>query len=94
MKNINKQWHKAHRMPKNPTHQQRIKWHTEHVKHCSCRPMPEKFLYKKQPILVCCLSKIFYLTHSLNVDASVRGWNTLIESLARVHQKLQKLFKG
>jgi hypothetical protein len=29
-------------MPKNPTFEQRIAWHTEHEKRCSCRPMPEK----------------------------------------------------
>jgi hypothetical protein len=28
-------------MPKNATMEQRIAWHTEHVKHCGCRPMPE-----------------------------------------------------
>jgi hypothetical protein len=38
---INAQWHKANRMPKNPTTEQRIKWHTEHAKNCSCYPMPE-----------------------------------------------------
>jgi hypothetical protein len=39
---INKEWHEQHRMPKNATIDQRIAWHIEHVKHCSCRPMPEK----------------------------------------------------
>lgn len=34
---INTAWHKAHPMPKNPTIDQRIAWHLEHLKHCSCR---------------------------------------------------------
>jgi hypothetical protein len=39
---LNKEWHLAHKMPKNPTHEQRLKWHIEHAKNCSCREMPEK----------------------------------------------------
>ncbi|HTN44913.1 MAG TPA: hypothetical protein VL098_01100 [Flavipsychrobacter sp.] len=39
---INKQWHQNHRMPKNPTEAERIAWHLEHAKHCSCRPIPAK----------------------------------------------------
>jgi hypothetical protein len=42
MKNINAEWHKKHKMPKNPTVEQRIAWHIEHQKHCKCRPIPEK----------------------------------------------------
>jgi len=40
--NINKEWHQSHRMPKNPTIEQRIQWHLEHAKHCACRDIPEK----------------------------------------------------
>lgn len=39
---INKEWHLSHRMPKNPTTEQRLDWHIEHEKNCSCRQMPEK----------------------------------------------------
>ena len=42
MNKINKDWHDANRMIKNPTLEQRIKWHLEHEKNCQCRPMPEK----------------------------------------------------
>jgi hypothetical protein len=28
-------------MPEKPTFEERIKWHSEHVKHCTCRDMPE-----------------------------------------------------
>lgn len=42
MKQINKQWHLANKMPKNPTLEQRIYWHTEHAKNCQCRPIPAK----------------------------------------------------
>jgi hypothetical protein len=34
---LNREWHKAHPMPKNPTLQQRIDWHLEHMEHCGCR---------------------------------------------------------
>jgi len=39
---MNKEWHLKNTMPKNPTIEQRIKWHLEHQKKCSCRPIPEK----------------------------------------------------
>ncbi len=39
---LNKEWHLTHRMPKNPTMEQRIAWHIDHAKNCACRPIPEK----------------------------------------------------
>ncbi len=39
---INAEWHNAHKMPKNPTVDQRIAWHVEHAKNCACREMPPK----------------------------------------------------
>ncbi len=41
---LNKEWHLTHRMPANATLQQRIAWHVEHQKNCSCRPTPQKML--------------------------------------------------
>jgi hypothetical protein len=41
---INKEWHAKNRMPKNPSSEERMKWHKEHQKNCSCRPMPKKLL--------------------------------------------------
>jgi hypothetical protein len=41
---INKAWHEKHRMPKNPTFGEKLKWHKEHQKRCSCRPIPAGFL--------------------------------------------------
>lgn len=41
---LNKVWHLANKMPKNPTLKQRIKWHTEHAKNCNCWPIPSKLL--------------------------------------------------
>ncbi len=35
---LNAEWHRAHRMPKNPTTDQR----RAHEAHCGCRPMPER----------------------------------------------------
>ncbi len=34
---INKEWHLRNPMPKNPSVEQRIAWHIEHLKHCQCR---------------------------------------------------------
>ena len=39
---LNKEWHLAHPMPKNPSLQQRIEWYLEHAKNCGCREIPEK----------------------------------------------------
>jgi hypothetical protein len=44
MSKTNKLWHAQHRMPKNPTPEQRIEWHVEHARHCRCRPIPESVL--------------------------------------------------
>lgn len=38
----NRECHEQHRMPPKATTDQRIAWHLEHARHCSCRPMPEK----------------------------------------------------
>jgi hypothetical protein len=37
---INAKWHNAHRMPKNPTFEQRLEWHREHARECGCRKPP------------------------------------------------------
>ncbi|HQF36288.1 MAG TPA: hypothetical protein PLL26_01435 [Candidatus Dojkabacteria bacterium] len=42
MVKINREWHLANKMPKNPTHQQRMKWHIEHNKNCQCYPISDK----------------------------------------------------
>ena len=39
---INAAWHKAHRMPRNATESERLRWHVEHEKQCGCRPMPAR----------------------------------------------------
>jgi hypothetical protein len=41
---LNAEWHRLHRMPANPTMDQRIVWHREHAKHCACRPVPKPVL--------------------------------------------------
>lgn len=41
-KKINAEWHLKHKMPKNPTFEQRVKWYLAHQKNCACRPIPEK----------------------------------------------------
>jgi hypothetical protein len=39
---INKEWHFKNKMPKNPTHDQRMKWHQAHNKICQCYPLSDK----------------------------------------------------
>ncbi len=39
---INKEWHLKHKMPKNANLDQRIAWHLEHQKHCTCRKIEGK----------------------------------------------------
>ena len=40
---INKAWHEKNIMPKNPTTDQRIKWHVSHAKNCQCEKLLPKF---------------------------------------------------
>ncbi len=42
--NMNEKWHKSNKMPKNPSKEERIEWHLEHAKNCSCRPIPKTLL--------------------------------------------------
>ena len=35
--NTNTAWHWAHRMPKNATVEEKIRWHESHAQHCGCR---------------------------------------------------------
>lgn len=41
---INKEWHMKNKMPKNPTQEQRFKWHLAHEKNCNCRKIDGKLL--------------------------------------------------
>jgi hypothetical protein len=43
---FNKEWHLMHKMPKNPTTEQRIEWHIEHARYCDCREIPPKLKAK------------------------------------------------
>lgn len=37
MGKINVAWHEAHKMPDNPSEQQRAEWHYSHALNCACR---------------------------------------------------------
>ena len=37
---LNADWHRGHKMPKNPSLDQRVSWHLEHARHCGCRDVP------------------------------------------------------
>lgn len=41
---LNAQWHVKNKISKKPTIDQRIKWHLEHAKNCTCRPFSGKIL--------------------------------------------------
>ena len=42
MAKINREWHEAHRMPKNASEDERIAWHIDHAKNCGCRKIEGK----------------------------------------------------
>jgi hypothetical protein len=48
---INKDWHLKNKMPKNPTPQERLKWHLEHSKNCRCRSLTPEYLKKLQKLV-------------------------------------------
>ncbi|MEK6700219.1 MAG: hypothetical protein AABZ10_14405 [Nitrospirota bacterium] len=39
---MNREWHRAHKIPEKATLEERIKWHVAHAKKCGCRPIPFK----------------------------------------------------
>jgi hypothetical protein len=41
---INREWHLRHRMPENPSLDERITWHVAHARHCKCREIPPPIL--------------------------------------------------
>lgn len=41
---INAAWHLTHKMPRNATVDQRIEWHLEHQKQCTCRSIPDSLV--------------------------------------------------
>jgi hypothetical protein len=43
---MNREWHKEHKMPAGATEKERIEWHLEHARNCTCRPFPKKLLVK------------------------------------------------
>ena len=43
---MNREWHKQHKMPRTATAKERVEWHFEHTRNCSCRPFPKGLLPK------------------------------------------------
>jgi hypothetical protein len=41
---LNVEWHRGNKMPGNAKIEQRIQWHLEHSRNCTCRPIPEKVI--------------------------------------------------
>ena len=46
---MNKLWHAENKMSPKPTLAQRIQWHKEHQKHCTCREAPKSLLKFLKP---------------------------------------------
>jgi hypothetical protein len=42
MTKINREWHLANKMPRNPSEDERIAWHLEHARNCGCRKIEGK----------------------------------------------------
>lgn len=41
---LNRAWHMTHKMPPNPTLEQRLHWHLQHSANCGCRTIPPALL--------------------------------------------------
>ncbi|MFZ2153182.1 MAG: NUDIX hydrolase [Microgenomates group bacterium] len=55
MAKINKEWHQKNKMPKKASLNERIQWHTDHNRECSCRPIPPKIqleMIKRKPKVI------------------------------------------
>ena len=49
MDKVNRVWHEQNRMSKNASFEERVRWHVEHLKHCSCRRvLPQKLILEMQ----------------------------------------------
>jgi hypothetical protein len=44
LKFMNKRWHDRHKMPRDATDREKLKWHQKHQKQCGCRPIPNRLL--------------------------------------------------
>jgi hypothetical protein len=44
MSKLNVDWHMAHKMPKNPSLDERVTWHVDHARNCQCRSLGGKIL--------------------------------------------------
>lgn len=38
---INREWHEAHKLPRDATLERRLDWHLSHAANCGCRAMPD-----------------------------------------------------
>jgi hypothetical protein len=47
---MNAVWHTRHPVPKGATPRRRLAWHSEHQKHCGCRPIPPGLATLAEPI--------------------------------------------
>jgi hypothetical protein len=38
---INREWHLAHKLPRNASLEEKLEWHAAHAINCGCREMPQ-----------------------------------------------------
>lgn len=77
---INKEWHARHKMPKNPTGEQRIAWHVDHARNCGCREIGVGVaaLFRKHGIPIPNTQKIRAHAERLcGLLEQARRWNAL-----------------
>ena len=50
---MNKEWHKANKLPQKASVEDRIRWHLAHAGKCGCRPVPKSLVaeIKKRKLL-------------------------------------------
>lgn len=41
---LNRQWHEQHQLGNRTSLDERVRWHFEHAKVCSCRPIPARVI--------------------------------------------------
>lgn len=69
----NTEWHLKHQLPKNPSLDQRVKWHMEHARNCSCPSHDEDILEELQKRYLG-KHQDFWIVHTRNDQRALGLW--------------------
>jgi hypothetical protein len=69
----NIEWHSKHRLPKNPTLDQRVKWHMEHARRCPCTAHDEDILEELRKRYLG-KHQDFWIEHNVNDHRALGLW--------------------